>query len=73
MSNPVAVGQAVVWQDTCYLIKSIKPDLGDIVLEAKGGVERAVDLGQFYNLIAVGEIVLPHLVYRRLVSLERHP
>lgn len=60
MSNPVAVGQAVVWQDTCYLIKSIKPDLGDIVLEAKGGVERAVDLGQFYNLIAVGEIVLPH-------------
>lgn len=60
VSNPVAVGHSVVWQDTCYLIKAIKPALGDIVLEAKGGIERTVDLGEFYNFIASGDIVLPH-------------
>ncbi|MBV2132298.1 hypothetical protein KRX52_05720 [Pseudomonas sp. MAP12] len=58
--NPVAVGQTVVWRDTCYQIKAIKPLLGDVVLEAKGGIEHTVDLGEFYNLIASGDMELPH-------------
>lgn len=59
MSRNLETGQAVVWQDTCYVIKAIKPLLGDIVLEAKGGVERAVDIRAFYNQVASGEIELP--------------
>lgn len=59
MSANLETGQAVVWQDTCYVIKAIKPMLGDIVLEAKGGVERAVDIRAFYNQVASGEITLP--------------
>lgn len=58
MNSNLQVSQAVVWQETCYVIKAIKPTLGDIVLEAKGGVERAVDIRAFYNLIASGEIEL---------------
>jgi putative transposase len=60
MSNNLQTSQVVIWQDTCYVIKAIKPMLGDIVLEAKGGAERAVDVRVFYNLIAAGEIALPH-------------
>jgi putative transposase len=59
MNSNLEAGQAVVWQDTCYVIKAIKPLLGDIVLEAKGGVERAVDIRAFYNQVASGEIELP--------------
>jgi putative transposase len=58
MNNSLHTSQAVVWQDTCYVIKAIKPTLGDIVLEAKGGVERTVDIRAFYNYIASGEIKL---------------
>lgn len=59
MNANLETGQAVVWQDTCYVVKAIKPLLGDIVLEAKGGVERAVDIRAFYNHVASGEMVLP--------------
>lgn len=59
MGNNVQAGQLVTWQNTDYLIRSIKPELGDIVLEAKGGLERTVDLHDFYNLIAAGELGLP--------------
>jgi putative transposase len=59
MNPSLAAGQAVFWQDTCYVIKSIKPQLGDILLVAKGGVERTVDIRTFYNQIASGEIELP--------------
>lgn len=59
MSPNLETGQAVVWDSICYVIKAIKPLLGDIVLEAKGGVERAVDIRVFYNQVASGEMVLP--------------
>lgn len=59
MSPSLEAGQAVIWQGTCYVIKAIKPLLGDIVLEAKGGVERSVDTRAFYNQVASGEIALP--------------
>jgi putative transposase len=68
MSANLETGQAVVWQDTCYVIKAIKPLLGDIVLEAKGGVERAVDIPAFYNRIASGEITLPG---RKIEAMQR--
>lgn len=56
MSNELAVGQAVEWGGDCYLIKSIKPQLGDVELERKGGVSRTLGLQPFYNLLASGEI-----------------
>lgn len=60
MSRNVEVGQAVVWQDACYYIKAIKPLLGDITLEAKGGAEYTLPIPDFYNHISAGEIALPH-------------
>ena len=60
MSNDIRIGQQVVWQETNYLIKAIKPELGDLVLEAKGGFERSVDINEFYNLIAAGDLFLPN-------------
>ena len=59
MNPSLHTGQVVVWQNTCYVIKAIKPALGDIVLEAKGGLERTVDIRALYNHIASGEITLP--------------
>jgi putative transposase len=59
MSRNLEVGQAVIWQEICYLIKAIKPQLGDIALEGKGGIEYTLPLPTFYNYIASGEIALP--------------
>lgn len=56
MSNALAVGQAVEWGGDCYLIKALKPQLGDVELEGKGGVSRTLGLQPFYNLLASGEI-----------------
>ncbi|NWL79569.1 transposase [Pseudomonas taiwanensis] len=44
---------------THFLIKTIKPLLGDIVLEGKGGIELSIDTREFYNKIADGAIQLP--------------
>ena len=59
MSHSLEVGQTVVWHETWYMIRSIKLELNDIVLEAKGGAERAVDIREFFNHVASGAIVLP--------------
>ncbi|HBO1216233.1 TPA: DDE-type integrase/transposase/recombinase [Pseudomonas aeruginosa] len=56
MSNALTVGQAVEWGGDCYLIKALKPQLGDVELEGKGGVSRTLGLQPFYNLLASGEI-----------------
>ena len=68
MNANLETGQAVFWQDTCYVVKAIKPQLGDIVLEAKGGVERVVDTREFFNHIASGEIALPN---RKIAATQR--
>ncbi|MFV3412994.1 Mu transposase C-terminal domain-containing protein [Pseudomonas sp. NY15436] len=58
MSNALAVGQALERAGACYQIKAIKPLLGDIDLEGKGGVVMTLALRDFHNAIARGEIRL---------------
>ncbi|MFV3329910.1 Mu transposase C-terminal domain-containing protein [Pseudomonas sp. NY15437] len=58
MSNTLAVGQALEKDGTCYQIKAIKPLLGDIDLEGKGGMVVTLALRDFHNAIAGGEIRL---------------
>ncbi|MEZ2745791.1 Mu transposase C-terminal domain-containing protein [Halopseudomonas bauzanensis] len=58
-SHDIAVGKAVVWDSLPYQIKSIKPALGDITLEGKGGIECSIDIQVFFNAIAAGDLEFP--------------
>jgi len=54
MSKQLAEGQAVERDGAVYLIRAIKPLLGDIDLEGKGGVRLTLPLRDFLNEIASG-------------------
>ena len=56
MNNELKVGTTLSWEEVTYRISAIKLDLGDIRLEAKGGLEKTLDRHDFFNKIASGEI-----------------
>lgn len=58
MTDSLAVGQLIEREGAWYLIDAIKPVLGDIDLEGKGGVRLTLPLRDFQNGIASGTIRL---------------
>ena len=68
MNNELKVGTTLSWEEVTYRISAIKLDLGDIRLEAKGGLEKTLDRHDFFNKIASGEIQIDGY---RPVAIER--
>lgn len=65
MRNPIHEGAVVQVSGDPFLIKSMRVDLRDIVLQGKGGVERTLDFQDFYNQMSSGSIrILGHSVER---------
>lgn len=56
MRNPIHEGAVVQVSGDPFLIKSMRVDLRDIVLQGKGGVERTLDFQDFYNQMSSGSI-----------------
>lgn len=59
MLNPIRESATVEISGQPFIIKSLQSDLKDLVLRGKGGIERVLDYGEFYNGIAEGVIKIP--------------